>query len=113
MKRLLEQLRAAFLNLAPRERLLVSAVGALLGVAVLWFGLMQPLLAAGDKARLRVEEAEQELSAMTRMRRQYDEVSHRLGTVEERIRNGPSGNLRTTLESMATQAAVKNAPGDD
>ena len=107
MKQLLERLRAAFLNLAPRERLLVSGVGALLAVAVVWFGLVQPLLAAGDRARERVVAAEQQLSAMTRMRQQYDEVSHRLASVEERIRSGPRGNLRTTLESLATQAAVK------
>jgi general secretion pathway protein M len=44
---------------------------------------------------------------MQRLRREFEEVRGRLASVEERVANGPRGNLRTTLESLATRAAVK------
>ena len=106
MKTLLARLRALFANLAPRERLLVSAVGVL-AAALLFVLLVLQLLEAGDRLESRVASAEQELEVMTRLRREFDEVSVRLRAVEERIQQGPSGNLRTTLESLAQQASVK------
>ena len=107
MRQLLQRLSAAFAGLAPRERLLVSTVGALLGFGILWFGGVEPLLAAGASAGDRVAAAEQRLEATKRMRRNYDDVSQRLASVEERIRKGGRGNLRTTLESLAKKASVK------
>ena len=43
---------------------------------------------------------------MKRLRREFDDVNHRLTAVEERIGKGSKGNLRTTLETLARQAAV-------
>ena len=106
MKTLLARLRALFANLAPRERLLVSAVGVL-AAALLFVLLVLQLLEAGDRLESRVASAEQELEVMTRLRQEFDEVSIRLRAVEERIQQGPRGNLRTTLESLAQQASVK------
>ena len=107
MKQLLEKLRRAFGNLAPRERILVSAVGAMLAVTALWLGLVNPLLEASTRVEQRVAAARQQLEVMTRMRREYDEVNRRVAVVEQRIQKGSRGNLRTTLETLATTAEVK------
>lgn len=107
MNALLRQLRASFENLAPRERVLVSAVGALLVLTVLWFGIVQPALDYGDSVEQRVASAQQELVMLERLRRDFQEVNGRLTLVEQRIANGTRGNLRTTLETLATRAAVK------
>jgi general secretion pathway protein M len=104
---MLQQIRAAFENLAPRERILVSGVGALLLLTLAWLGLVQPLLDANDAMQQRVVSAEQELELMQRLRRDYDEVSQRLAAVESRIQEGQRGNLRTALESFATEASLK------
>ena len=106
MKQLLQRLRAAFGNLAPRERLLVSIVGVLLAITVLWLGVVRPVLAAGSRVEQRVVLAEQQLEVMKRLRREFDDVNHRLTNVEERIGKGPRGNLRTTLETLARRAGV-------
>jgi hypothetical protein len=44
---------------------------------------------------------------MQRLRREFDEVNGRLSAVEGRIQEGPRGNIFTTLESLAQQAAIK------
>jgi general secretion pathway protein M len=106
MRQLLRRLRAAFGNLAPRERMLVSIVGGLLAITVLWLGIVRPVLAAGARVEERVARAEQQLELMKRLRRDFDDVNHRLTAVEERIGKGPKGNLRTTLETLALRAAV-------
>ena len=102
-----ERLRATFENLSARERILVSAAGALLTIAVLIVGVVTPLLGLGEGAEKQLRAAEQQLLVVKRMRREFDDVDQRLDTVEERIRSGPRGNLRTTLETLARQAAVK------
>jgi type II secretory pathway component PulM len=107
MMQFLQQLRSTFENLAPRERGLVGAVGGMLVITLVWFGMLQPLLASGARVSQRVVAAEQQLLAMTRLRREFDEVNHRLTAVEQQIQRGPQGNLRTTLETLASQAAVK------
>lgn len=120
MKQLLQRIRAAFAGLATRERMLVSIVGALVAFAIVWFGGVEPLIAAGERAQDRVAAAEQRLLVMKRLRRDYDEVSQRLTSVEERIRQGGRGNLRTHLEQLARTANVKiesmepqSAPAND
>jgi len=107
LKQILAPVRKAFAGLAPRERLLVSIVGALLAVAIVWLGVVMPLLGAADAVEERVATAEQRLELMKRLRREYDEVGQRLASVEERIRKGGRGNLRTNLERIAKQANVK------
>jgi type II secretory pathway component PulM len=106
MKGLWSRLRAFFGNLSPRERILTSAAGALTALGLLYFGVAMPVLATGDNVERRLQSAEQQLGAMTRLRREFDDVDHRLTAVEQRIRNGPRGNLRTTLETLAREASV-------
>ena len=103
----LARLRTAYEGLSSQERLLVLVAGGLLAVFVLFLGVVNPILRAANSAAVRVGSAEQELEAVRRLRREYDEVHGRLVTVEERIRSGPRGEIFTTLEKLASDSAVK------
>ncbi len=107
MNELRDRLRAAFSNLAPRERALVLAASAALGLALVYFVGVLPVQAASGRFGQRLETAETQLQVVKRLRREFDEVNGRLTSVEKRIRNGRRGNLRTTLESLAGQSAVR------
>jgi type II secretory pathway component PulM len=100
-------MRAAFEKLAPRERLLVGSAGGLLGLALLYAAVVNPLLGLVSNTGTRRDTAEQELRVMTRLRQEYGEVQQRLTDVEQRIQSTTSGNLRTSLENMAQSAQVK------
>jgi type II secretory pathway component PulM len=106
VKALWDRLRAYFRNLSVREQLLVGAVGALAALLVAVAVVFQ-LLATGDRLDGRVAAAEQQLTAVARLRREFDDVNGRLRDVESRIQSAPRGNLRTTLESLAAHANVK------
>ncbi|MEM7411919.1 MAG: type II secretion system protein GspM [Myxococcota bacterium] len=106
MKELWERIQKAYAGLEPRERLLVSIMGGLFAVALLWAGVVNPILSAADEGEQRLVTADQQLRVMQRLRRDYDDVQGRLTDVEERIRSGGRGNLRTTLETLARQATV-------
>jgi type II secretory pathway component PulM len=104
---LLGRLRAAWDNLSPRERILLSAAAGILGVAVLVLGIASPLIAATDGARSRAESAGRQLDQMIRLRNEYDEIRSRVDAVERRIRDSNSGsNTLTFLESLARRANV-------
>jgi hypothetical protein len=107
VKAWLARLRTAYEGLSSQERMLVLVAGSLLAVFVLFLGVVNPILRAASSATLRVGSAEQELEAVRRLRREYDEVHGRLVTVEERIRSGPRGEIFTTLEKLASDSAVK------
>jgi type II secretory pathway component PulM len=106
MRDLWNRLRAFFDNLSPRERILTFGAGGLAALGLAYFGVVAPVLATGDNMERRVRAAEQQLGAMMRLRREFDDVDHRLTAVEQRIRSGSRGNLRTTLETLARQASV-------
>ena len=106
MNRFLQPLIAAFRNLVPREQILVGAVGVLLGIAVGWFGGIGPMADAGIRVKMRVADAERQLEMMNRLRREYDEIHSRLTAVEERIRSGNAGNLRTTLDTLSRKVGI-------
>jgi type II secretory pathway component PulM len=103
----LARLRAAYEGLSSRERLLVLGAGGMLALAVIFLGIVSPILRAATSAGARVGAAEQELEAVRRLRREYDEVHGRLAAVEAQIRNGPRGEIFTTLEKLASDSAVK------
>lgn len=107
MNELLDRIRSAFAELSSRERTLVSGVGGILAVMVLWFGIVTPALDASAGLSNRVERAERDLQLTRRLRAEYDEVQQRLASVEKRIQQGVRGSLRTRLESLAMTAAVK------
>ena len=106
MKELWSRMTAAFANLSSRERALVSGVGILFGFAVIYFAAVVPLLGIGDSAAERLRGAETTYEVMTRLRTDYDEVQQRLSGVENRIKKGSGGNLRTTLENLAARSQV-------
>jgi type II secretory pathway component PulM len=97
----------AFQSLSVRERALIGSAAGMLLLALLWIGLVMPLIAAGNRVTTRADAAEQQLAATSRLRREYDDVARRLADVEQRIRGASRGNLRTTLESLASTASVK------
>ena len=107
MNALLARLRAAFAGLAPRERWLVLGAGAMIVVAFVVIGVVNPLIQAGNDAALRVSNAEDQLRAVDQLRRRYEDVNGRLSRVETRIRSGPKGEIFTTLEKLARDSTVK------
>jgi len=107
MQALLRRLGQTFRGLSGRERALVSIVGALLVVLLLWLGVVVPATDSAAGASARVDLTEREFDLVLRLRREFDEVRGRLSIVESGIHNGVRGNLRTTLESLARRAEVK------
>lgn len=107
MKQWIDRIVAAFAGLAPRERLLIGVAGGLLAIALVYLVIVGPILAAAERSEQRLATVDQQLRVMQRMRREYDDVQFRLSDVEQRIRSGSRGNLRTALEALARQATVK------
>ena len=107
MEELLNRLRIQLQALTPRERILLGAVGLLAIVSVIIFGVIGPVLSARTAAVARVAAAEQELEAVRRLRLEYANANAALAGVEQRIQQGPAGNLLTTLETLARNASVK------
>lgn len=108
MSDLWQQVQMLWLNLSGRERVLVSAVGAVLLAGLLMFAVVNPILAGTERANERVRTAELELQTMTRLRREYEAIESRLRSVEDRIRsNQDRQNTLTLLESLASNSAVK------
>jgi type II secretory pathway component PulM len=101
------RLRAAFDGLAPRERLLVLGAAGMLGLSLLVFGIINPLISADRQAELRVTNAADQLLAVDQLRRRYDDVNKRLSRVEKRILDAPKGEIFTTLEKLARDSTVK------
>jgi general secretion pathway protein M len=102
-----ERIAVWLAGLAPRERLLLGAVAALLAVTLVWLGVALPLAGAVGGASARVASAEQDLVVARRVQAELGALQGRLASVEQRIRQGPRGNLFTTLEQLASQSAVK------
>lgn len=107
MKHWANRIAVAFGGLAPRERLLISVAGGLLALALLYLVVVNPFVSLVERSGQRLDTADQQLRAMKRLRREYDDVQYRLTDVEERIRSGSRGNLRTALEMLAGKANVK------
>jgi general secretion pathway protein M len=107
MDELLSRLRIQLQALTPRERILLGSVGLVAGVLVLYVAVVGPVLSARQNARARVSTAEQELEAVLRLRGEYATASAAVSGVEQRIQQGPSSNLLTTLETLARNSSVK------
>jgi Tfp pilus assembly protein PilO len=108
MNELLARLGGAWNSLSPRERILCGTAGGLIVFAVLFVGVLQPIMTLADSIEHRVEAAEQQLRVMNRLRRQYDVVNASLTKVEERIRaNHEQRNLLTLLESLAASSSIR------
>jgi len=104
---LLARLRAWLEDLAPRERALVLAAGAVLVVVLAWALVVRPIQGAAAAAERRAESAAQQLEALQQLRTRFDEVNSRVASVEQRIRSGPQQEIFTALETMARDSAVQ------
>ena len=108
MNELMARLDSAWSALSPRERILCGVAGSLTVFAILFVGIIQPIVALADSIENRVVAAEQQLKVMNRLRRQYDVVNASLTKVEERIRaNQEQRNLLTLLESLAASSSIR------
>ena len=107
MNGLLDRLRTALGSLAPRERLLLGGVAATLLLALLYLAIAMPALASLRRSETRVVSAERDLELARRLRVDLGEIQGQLAGVEQRIREGPKGNIFTTLEDLAKKSAVK------
>ncbi len=108
MKELWNRLRAAWENFSPRERALLSIVATVFALLILTVAVVNPIVAASQNAHERVMEAERQMAAILRLRREYDEIHARLDSVERMIRSGKDKTgLPTLLESLASRSAVK------
>jgi hypothetical protein len=72
MNEIIERLLAIWVSLSSRERILVSVAGAAIVLATLVLGVVQPILSFANGIDARASAAEQQLEAMTRLRREYD-----------------------------------------
>lgn len=110
MNALLERFQVMWRDLAPRERILLAGAGGTIAVAILVLGIVQPAIETAGRATERRATAEQQLQAIARLAIEYDQLGARLESVEERIRdNREQSNLRSLLESLASQSQVKIA----
>jgi type II secretory pathway component PulM len=108
MDELLGRLKTAWDNLSPREQTLVSAAAGMLAVSLLAFAVVMPIVNVADRAHSRVDSANQQILAMTRLTREYSEIASRLDGVEQRIKNQQGQrNIRTLLEMLAKKSTVK------
>lgn len=108
MNEWIDRARKAWAGFSQREQILIAAAAASALSVALFFGAIAPLLAYADHATSGVQSAEQQLALMTRLRREHDEVTHRLAAVEQRIRSsGQNRNILTLLESLAKTSGVK------
>jgi type II secretory pathway component PulM len=107
MREILNRLRVAFDGLSGRERVLVWATIGLTAVIVIYFTVVQTTIGLRDNAKRRLDAAEQQLRVMSSLHREFADVNERLTSVEQRIKDGSRGNLRTTLESLAQASLVK------
>jgi type II secretory pathway component PulM len=103
----LNRLRVAFDGLSGRERILVWVTIGLAAAIVVYFSVVQTTIGLRDNAERRLNAAEQQLDVMSRLHREFADVNERLTSVEQRIKDGSRGNLRTTLESLAQASLVK------
>ena len=106
MNDLLNRIRTFFADRPPRERLLLATATGCLAAALVWLGVIGPIIALAESGSQRIETADQQLRVMQRLLRDYDESQQQLSSVETRIREAPRGNLRTALESLAKQSSL-------
>ena len=109
MSELWKRIQSAIAGLNRNERVLLGVAGVLIVGIVLYLAIVQPLISASGSASRRAASAEEQVLAVQALRERYDEVNGRLSTVEQRIHGGPRGEIFTSLEQMASQAAVKIA----
>jgi len=103
---MLDRFLASFRERPPRERVLLGVASGSLISAMLWLGLVNPMISIAEESTQRIETADQQLRAMRRLRIDFDAARQQLTDVESKIQTAPRGNLRTALESLAKEASL-------
>ena len=97
-----QQIVAVLKRMSPRERGLVTAAGATMGVLLLYLGLIEPVWEAHTRLQARVAAKERELREVIRLRQRYRALSR---TAAHRK---PHSSLPASpfafLETLATSA---------
>ena len=106
MRDMLDRFLANFRERPPRERVLLGVASGSLISAMLWLGLVNPMISIAEESTQRIETADQQLRAMRRLRIDFDAARQQLTDVESKIQTAPRGNLRTALESLAKEASL-------
>ena len=108
MSELWARLEAIWDNFSAQERLLLSVLGVLISVILIFLAVINPIVSARASALARLEMAEEDLETMIRLRQEYEAINARLVGVEQRIKeNRDKQNTLTLLESLARDARVK------
>jgi Tfp pilus assembly protein PilO len=100
---LFERIRNAFGGLAPRGRVLLGAGACSSSHCSV---ARMPALSKLRDSEMRVSNAERDIRSQP-LRGELREMRGRLDVVERRIREGPKGNIFTTLEELSQKSAVK------
>ena len=103
---MLDRFLASFRERPPRERVLLGVASGSLISAMLWLGLVNPMISIAEESTQRIETADQQLRAMRHLRIDFDAARQQLTDVESKIQTAPRGNLRTALESLAKEASL-------
>ena len=98
---------AWWLERSLREQVLIGAAAVGVLLILFWATLLAPALARVDTAHERVDATAHQLEIATRLQDELAQVEARLGHVEERLRNGPRGELFTILETLANQSEIQ------
>ena len=106
MRDMLDRFLASFRERPPRERVLLGVASGSLISAMLWLGLVNPMISIAEESTQRIETADQQLRAMRHLRIDFDAARQQLTDVESKIQTAPRGNLRTALESLAKEASL-------
>jgi len=110
MNELLQRIKSEWAGLAPRERILLSVSGGMLAIAIVFFGIITPISQMAGNSGSRIQNAEMQLQRMDRLEREHSEIEARLSGVENRIKiQRGNQNIRTLLENLAKQSAVRIA----
>ncbi len=117
----IEELYNTFVGFAPREQLLVAG-GVVLALLLI---IIIPVTCASSrlsKLEKQIENHEKNVSKVVAKIGEYNETKNRLKNVESKIRPKSQVQLRTRIESLATQSNIsanidslkeKSNPGED
>lgn len=105
---MMHQLRERWTHLAPRERMILSAGGAVVVASLLFVLVVDPLLAAMDRLDRQAAKKQRESSELTAMGADYASKRARLTRAEQRMPVTDAGfSLLAFIEDAANQAHVR------
>lgn len=114
-ERLIEPLRRYQVKLAdfidqrtPRERQMLAALTVAFGLWLLYWAVAGVLFHPLQSSRRLVAARESALREMLILRSDYQRIQFQVAALEKMIRSGQHGNVLSRLETMASQARIKD-----